>query len=93
MLSHKPVLSVITVTISVLSMIGTPLSAGTQSIQGSQCPGSAVLQSSSVGWSGYGLKQECRQAERQWLKSKLTVHKQMYDSIKQKIRNLVDKAK
>ena len=49
--------------------------------------------SSSVGWSGYGLKQECWQAERQWLKSKLTVHKQMYDSIKQKITNLVDKAK
>ena len=29
------------------------------------------------------LKRERRQAERRWLKSKLTVHKQIYDSIKQ----------
>ena len=39
------------------------------------------------------LKQERRQAERRWLKSKLTVHKQIYDSTKQKVTNLVDKAK
>ena len=39
------------------------------------------------------LKRESRQAERRWLKSKLTVHKQIYDSIKQKVTNLVDKAK
>ena len=39
------------------------------------------------------LKQERRQAERRWLKSKLTVHKQIYDSIKQIVTNLVDKAK
>jgi len=39
------------------------------------------------------LKRECRQAERRWLKSKLTVHKHIYDSIKQKVTNLVDKAK
>ena len=39
------------------------------------------------------LKRERRQAERRWLKSKLTVHKQIYDSIKQKVTNLVDKAK
>ena len=35
------------------------------------------------------LKRERRQAERRWL----TVHKQIYDSIKQKVTNLVDKAK
>ena len=39
------------------------------------------------------LKQERRQAERRWLKSKFTVHKQIYDSIKQKITNLVNKVK
>ena len=39
------------------------------------------------------LKRERRQAERRWLQSKLTVHKQIYDSIKQKVTNLVDKAK
>ena len=38
-------------------------------------------------------KQERLQAERRWLKSKLTVHKQIYVSIKQKVTNLVDKAK
>ena len=31
--------------------------------------------------------------ERRWLKSKLTVCKQIYDSIKQKVTNIVDKAK
>ena len=49
-LSHKSVLSVTTITISVLSLTST-------------------------------------------LKSKLTVHKQIYDSIKQKVTNLIDKAK
>ena len=39
------------------------------------------------------LKRERRQAERRWLKSKLTVQKQIYDSIKQKVTNLVDKTK
>ncbi|WP_419615719.1 reverse transcriptase family protein [Thiolapillus sp.] len=39
------------------------------------------------------LKRERRKAERRWLKSKLTVHKQIYDSIKQKVTDLVDKAK
>ena len=39
------------------------------------------------------LKRESRQAERRWLKSKLSVHKQIYDSVKQKVTNLVDKAK
>ena len=39
------------------------------------------------------LKRERRQAERRWLKSKLAVHKQIYDSIKQIVTNLVDKAK
>ena len=39
------------------------------------------------------LKRERRQAERRWLKSKLTVHKQIYGSIKQIVTNLVDKAK
>ena len=39
------------------------------------------------------LKRKRRQAERRWLKSKLTAQKQIYDSIKQKVTNLVDKAK
>ena len=39
------------------------------------------------------LKRKRRQAERQWLKCKLTVHKQINDSIKQKVTNLVDKTK
>ena len=39
------------------------------------------------------LKRERQQAERRWLKSKLTIHKQIYDSIKQIVTNLVDKAK
>ena len=41
----------------------------------------------------YELKRERRQADRRWLKSRLTVHKQIYDSIKQKVTNLADKAK
>ena len=47
-LSHKPVLSVTTITISVLSLTSTPLSAVTQFVQGNRRPGSAVSQSSSV---------------------------------------------
>ena len=39
------------------------------------------------------LTRERRQAERRWLKFKLTVYKQIYDSIKQKPTNLADKAK
>lgn len=39
------------------------------------------------------LKRERRRAERRWLKSKLTVHKQIYDSIKLKISHLIDTAK
>ena len=39
------------------------------------------------------LKRERRQAERRWLKSKLTIHEQIYNSIKQIVTNLVDKAK
>ena len=87
-LSHKSVLSVTTITISVLSLTSTPLSAVAQSVQGSRRPGSAALRSSFC-----ELKRERRQAERRWLKSKLTVHKQIYDSIKQIVTNLVDKAK
>ena len=86
-LSHGSVLSVTTITISVLSLTSTPLSAVAQSIQGSWCPDSAVLRSSSLSWNrSVGRR-------RGWLKSKLTVHKQIYDSIKQKVTNLVDKAK
>ena len=47
-LSHKSVLSVTTITISVLSLTSTPLSAVAQRVQGSRRPGSAVLRSSSV---------------------------------------------
>ena len=47
-LSHKPVVSVTTITISVLSLTSTPLSAVAQSGQGSRRPGSSVLRSSSV---------------------------------------------
>ena len=39
------------------------------------------------------LKRKRRQAGRRWLKSKLSVHKQIYESIKQKVTNLVNKAK
>ena len=56
-------------------------------LQGSRRPGSAVLRSSSVSWNGSVGRR------RRWLKSKLTVHKQIYDSSKKKVTNLVDKAK
>ena len=46
--SHKSVLSVTTITISVLSLTSTPFSAVAQSVQGSRRPGSSVLRSSSV---------------------------------------------
>ena len=39
------------------------------------------------------LKRERRRAERCWLKSKLTVHKQIYENIKRKVIDLVDNAK
>ena len=48
---------------------------------------------SSIAEQFYELKRERRKTERRWIKSKLTVHKQIYDSIKQKVTNLVDKAK
>ena len=54
-LSHavsQSVLSATTITISVLSLTSTPLSAVAQSVQGSRRPGSAVLRSSSVSWNG-----------------------------------------
>ena len=76
------------ITISVLSLTSMPLSTVAQSAQGRRRPGSAVSRSSSVSWNG-----KRRQAERRWIKSKLTVHKQNYDSIKQKIANPVNKAR
>ena len=39
------------------------------------------------------LKRERRRVERYWLKSKLTVHKQIYEHIKRKVTDLVDNAK
>ena len=98
-LSHKSVLSVTTVTISVLSLTSTPLSAVAQPVEGSRRPSSAVLRISCVSWyiaaavrhphqlllSNSMHAPIRRQAERRWLKSKLTVHKQIYDSIKQKL--------
>jgi hypothetical protein len=39
------------------------------------------------------LKRERRQAERRWLKSKLTVHKEIYESVKHKVNDLIDCAK
>lgn len=39
------------------------------------------------------LKRERRRAERCWLKSRLTVHKEMYNSVKKKIASLVENAK
>ena len=88
-LSHKSVLSVTTITISVLSLTSKRPSLPLHSAyKEADRPGSAVLRSSSVSWNG-----SVGQAERRWLKSKLTVHKQIYDSIKQIVTNLVDKAK
>ena len=60
-------------------------SAIAQSVQGSRRPGSAVSQSSSVGWNG--------SVGRRWIKPKLIVRKQIYDSIKQKVTNHTDEAK
>ena len=86
-LSHKSVLSVTTITISVLSLTSTPLSAV------------AVRTRKPTPWFSSIAEQFCelfrerRQAERRWLKSKVTVHKQIYNSIKQIVTNLVDKAK
>ena len=87
-LSHKSVLSVTTITISVLSLTNMPLSAVAQSVQGRRRPGSADIAEQFC-----ELKRKRRQVWRRWLKSKITVHKQIYDSIKQKVTNLVDKAK
>jgi len=39
------------------------------------------------------VKSERRRAEREWRKSRLTVHKQIYDSAKRKVASLVDTAK
>ena len=39
------------------------------------------------------LKQEKRRAERQWLRSGLTVHRQIFNDLKHKITRLVDRAK
>ena len=38
------------------------------------------------------LKQEKRRAERQWLSSRLTVHKQIFNAVKHKTSRLVDNA-
>ena len=84
-LSHKPVLSVTAVAISVLDK-HAPLCRCTVLTR------KPTPWFSSIAEQFCGLKRERRQAERRWLKSKLTVHKQIYDSIKQKVTNLVDKA-
>ena len=76
-----------TISISVLSLTSTPLSARTRK---------PTPWFRSTAEQFCELKREHRQTERRWLKSKLTVHKQIfiYDSIKQKVTtNLVDKAK
>ena len=39
------------------------------------------------------LKQEKRRAEKQWLRSVLTVHRQIFNALKHKITRLVDRAK
>ena len=39
------------------------------------------------------LKRERRRAERCWLKSKLAVHKQIYENNKRKVTDLLDNAK
>ena len=75
------------ITISVLSLTSTPLSAV------AVCTRKPTPWCSSIAEQFCELKRERRQAERRWLKSKLTVHEQIYDSIKQKVTNLVDKAR
>ena len=87
-LSHKSVLSVTTVThlCSVLEKYA-PLCRCTVRTK------KPTPWFSSIAEQFCELKQERWQVERRWLKSKLTVHKQIYDSIKQKVTNLVDKAK
>ena len=87
-LSHKSVLSVTTITISVLSLTSTPLSAVRTVRTRKPTPWF-----SSIAEQFCELKRERRQAERRGLKSKLTIHKQIYDSIKQIVTNLVDKSK
>ena len=87
-LSHKSVLSVTTITISVLSLTSTPLSAVAQSVQGSRRPGSAVLRSSSVNWNGSVGR---RRDEGSNLSSPST--NRYTTPIKQIVTNLVDKSK
>ena len=73
-------------------LTSTPLSASAQSVSGNRPPGS---------WSSgvstpeqfCKLKRERRRAERRWVKSKLTVHKQIDESIKREVTYLVDNAK
>ena len=86
-LSHESVLSVTTITISVLSLTSTPLSAVAQSVQGSRWPGSAVLRSSSVSWNGSVGRRRDNGSN---LSSPST---NRYESIKQKVTNFVDKTK
>ena len=89
-LSHTSVLSVTTITISVLSVLDkhAPLCHCTVRTRKPTPWFSSIAEQTFR-----ELKRERRQAEGRWLKSKLTVHKQIYDSIKQKVTNLVDKAK
>ena len=76
-----------TITISVLSLTYAPLCRCTVRTR------KPTPWFSSIAQQLCELKRERRQAERRWFKSKFTVHKQIYDSIKQKVTNLVDKAK
>ena len=87
-LSHEIALSPTTITTFVLSLTSTPLSAVAHPVRGSR-----HTWFSSIAEQFCELKRERRKAEGRWLKSKLTVHKQIYDSIKQKVTDLVDKAK
>ena len=86
-LSHQIALSPTTVTTFVLSLTSMPLSAVAHPVRGSRPWFSSIAEQFCK------LKRERRKAERRWLKSRLTVHQQIYDSIKQKVTDLVDKAK
>ena len=72
--SHQTALSPTTITTFVLSSTSTPLCRRTSRTR------KPTLWFSSIAEQFCKLKRERPKAERRWLKSKLTVHKQIYDS-------------
>ena len=80
MFSHLVFPSQTTASSFILFSTSTPLSAVAKSFRRKQTPWLNSIKEQFC-----ELRRKRREAERRWFKSKLTIHKQIYDSIKENI--------